>query len=52
MDKMHKRGAASLRSGTEEYWLITYITPRAFTLSKGVYMQDKFMVYWFVVFWF
>jgi hypothetical protein len=46
MDKMHKRGAASLRASTEKQWLITYIiTLRAFTLSKGAHMEDKFMVY-------
>ena len=42
---MHKRGAASLRTGTEKYWLIKYITLRDFTVSKG----DKFMVYWVTV---
>jgi hypothetical protein len=46
-DKMHKRGAALLRTGTEKYWLITYINLRDFTLCKGIHMQDKFMVYWF-----
>jgi len=50
MDKMHKRGAALLRTGTEKYWLITYITLRDFTLCKGVHMQDKFTVYRFRVF--
>jgi len=35
MDKMHKRGAASLRTGTEGYWFRTYITPRAFYSIQG-----------------